>query len=92
MHEREKSAKNHQWTDEHAEKFVQSMETQIKTKYEPFAKKIAKILTRYGLRENPNIIDLACGPAFLLMEIQMDMQNSITLRCGNQANLHHRLM
>lgn len=79
MQKRENATENHQWTDEHAEKFVQSMETQIKTRYEPFAKKIAKILKRYGFRDDPSIIDLACGPAFLLMEIKKKIPNASLL-------------
>ena len=79
MHEGEHSNENHQWTDEHAEKFVQSMEKQIKTRYEPFAKKIAKIYEKYKVKENPSIIDLACGPAFLLMEIQKKIPNATLL-------------
>jgi len=75
LHEGKNSIENHQWKDEHSEKFVQSMEKQIKTRYEPFAKKIAKTYEKYGVKENPNIIDLACGPAFLLMEIQKKIPN-----------------
>ena len=79
MHEGENSIENHQWTDGHAEKFVQSMEKQIKTKYEPFAKKVAKIYEKYGVKKNPIIIDLACGPAFLLMEIQKKIPDASLL-------------
>jgi len=79
LHEGENSIENHQWKDEHAEKFVKSMEKQIKTRYEPFAKKIAKIYEKYSVKENPNIIDLACGPAFLLMEIQKKIPNASLL-------------
>jgi trans-aconitate 2-methyltransferase len=79
LHEGENSIKNYQWTDDHAEKFVESMEKQIKTKYERFANKVAKICIKYGIKENSIILDLACGPAFLLMEIQKKIPNASLL-------------
>ncbi len=79
LHKEENSIENHQWTDDHAEKFVESMEKQVKTKYEPFAKKIAKIYEDYKISENPRIMDLACGPAFLLMEIQKKIPSASLL-------------
>ena len=71
--------RNHQWTDDHAERFVQSMEKQLKTRYEPFAKKIAKIYKSYGKSDEPRIMDLACGPAYLLMEIQKQIPSASLL-------------
>ena len=70
---------NHQWTDDHAERFVQSMEKQLKTRYQPFAKRIAKIYRRYEHVEDPKIMDLACGPAYLLMEIQKEIPSASLL-------------
>ncbi len=67
---------NHQWTDDHAEQFVKRMEGQLQSRYEPFAKEIAKIYLEYRISENPKIMDLACGPAFLLMEIHKRIPNA----------------
>ena len=61
--------KNYQWTDDHAEQFVKRMEKQLKSRYEPFAEEIAKIYDDYPISDSPRIMDLACGPAYLLMEI-----------------------
>jgi ubiquinone/menaquinone biosynthesis C-methylase UbiE len=72
-----KPHKNHQWTDEHAERFVKSMEKQIYSRYKPFAKKIDKISKDFRIEKNPSIMDLACGPAFLLMEIQKKIPNAL---------------
>jgi len=83
----ENSIKNHQWTDDHAEKFVESMEKQIKTKYEHFAKKIAKICLNYQIKEDPIILDLACGPAFLLMEIQKKIPKASLLGIDSSAKM-----
>jgi ubiquinone/menaquinone biosynthesis C-methylase UbiE len=62
--------KNYQWTDDHAEQFVQRMGKQLKSRYKPFAKEISEIYVKYQNSDNPRIMDLACGPAYLLMEIQ----------------------
>ena len=70
---------NHQWTDDHAEQFVQRMEKQLKYRYEPFAKEIAEIYDKYMISDNSRIMDLACGPAFLLMEIQKRIPNASLL-------------
>ncbi|MHA1671970.1 MAG: class I SAM-dependent methyltransferase [Promethearchaeota archaeon] len=93
MYNGEKSTKNHQWTDEHTEKFVQSMEKQIKTRYEPFAKKVVKLIEKYRIKDNLNIIDLACGPAFLLMEIQKKIPNASMLGIDSSKKMltHARL-
>ncbi|TFG20962.1 MAG: methyltransferase domain-containing protein, partial [Promethearchaeota archaeon] len=79
MTEQSHKHKNHQWTDDHAERFVQSMETQLKTRYQPFAKRIAKIYQNYENVEAPKIMDLACGPAYLLMEIQKQIPSASLL-------------
>ncbi|MFX1389111.1 MAG: class I SAM-dependent methyltransferase [Promethearchaeota archaeon] len=72
-----KPHKNHQWTDEHAERFVNSMEKQINTRYKPFAKKIDEISKVFKIEKKPSIMDLACGPAFLLMEIQKKLPDAL---------------
>ena len=87
MHKGENSIKNHQWTDDHAEKFVESMEKQIKTKYEHFANKVAEIYVKYGVKKNPRILDLACGPAFLLMEIQKKIPNASLLGIDSSVKM-----
>lgn len=79
MNEHSHEHENHQWTDDHAERFIKSMEKQLKTRYEPFAKRIAKIHKSYKNLEKPKIMDLACGPAFLLMEIQKQIPSASLL-------------
>ena len=70
------SHNNHQWSDDRAEKFIEAMENQIETRYEPFARKIAKTWRKYKTKQNPTILDIGCGPAFLLMELQKIFPNS----------------
>ena len=79
MQEGKNLTENHQWTDDHADKFVQMMEKQIKTRYEPFAKIVAELIEKIKDKDNLTIIDLACGPAFLLIEIQKKIPNASLL-------------
>lgn len=67
---------HHPWNGEHAQKFAMSVENMKKSRYIPFAEEIYDFINRYGKKENPIIVDIGCGPGFLLFEIAKLMPNS----------------
>lgn len=50
--------------------FVQSAQKRISSKYEPFAELILTKMEKHDLNENSAILDLGCGPGFLLFELK----------------------
>lgn len=62
--------KSHEWTEERSERFIKSVEDKIKKKYVPFAKEIYTFMKQYHINENLRILDIGCGPGFLLFELQ----------------------
>jgi ubiquinone/menaquinone biosynthesis C-methylase UbiE len=59
----------HPWNGEHAQKFARSVENMKKSRYIPFAKEIYNFVNYLVKKENPIIMDVGCGPGFLLFEI-----------------------
>ncbi len=59
---------DHQW-DKKASFFYESMQKQIKSRYLPFAKVIQKVVKEEFDGEDITLLDLACGPGVLIMEI-----------------------
>jgi len=62
--------KKHEWTEERSERFIKSVENRIEKRYTPFIKKIYSFIKRYNLKENGKILDIGCGPGFLLFELK----------------------
>ncbi|MEJ2296503.1 MAG: class I SAM-dependent methyltransferase [Candidatus Lokiarchaeota archaeon] len=60
---------HHPWNGEHAQKFARSVENMKKSRYIPFAKEIYNFVNIYVKKEYPIIVDVGCGPGFLLFEI-----------------------
>jgi ubiquinone/menaquinone biosynthesis C-methylase UbiE len=67
---------HHPWTGEYAEKFAQSVENLKKSRYIPFAKEILESINKFVVKENPIILDVGCGPGFLLLEIAKLIPNA----------------
>jgi len=67
---------HHPWNGEHAEKFAQSVENLKKSRYIPFAKEILESINKFVVKENPIILDVGCGPGFLLLEIAKLIPNA----------------
>jgi ubiquinone/menaquinone biosynthesis C-methylase UbiE len=60
---------HHPWNGEHAQKFARSVENMKKSRYIPFAKEIYNFVNSLVKKKNPIIVDVGCGPGFLLLEI-----------------------
>lgn len=64
------SKHHHGWTEEKVEKFVEDMEDLIEYRYTPFAHKIASFINLEMKKPAPTILDVGCGPGFLLFELR----------------------
>jgi len=71
--------KKHEWTEERSERFIKSVENRIEKRYIPFIKKILGFMKRYNFNENGKIIDIGCGPGFLLFELKKLAPNTIII-------------
>jgi ubiquinone/menaquinone biosynthesis C-methylase UbiE len=67
---------HHSWNGEHAQKFAKSVENMKTSRYIPFAKDIYTFIKRFIKNENPIILDVGCGPGYLLIEIAKLFPNS----------------
>ncbi|MFX0041924.1 MAG: class I SAM-dependent methyltransferase [Candidatus Hodarchaeota archaeon] len=63
------------WTKERIERFIQSMKKLIKSRYKPFAKLVMNSIEKFGIEGTPKILDIGCGPGFLLFEIKKIISN-----------------
>ena len=68
--------KKHEWTEERSEKFIKSVENRIEKRYTSFIKKIYSFMKRYDFNENGKILDIGCGPGFLLFELKKVVPNT----------------
>jgi len=64
------SEHNHSWSGERAERFIKTMETNINSRYKPFAKQVVNIMKTFNMKEKYKIVDIGCGPGLLLFEIK----------------------
>ncbi|MGB5911300.1 MAG: class I SAM-dependent methyltransferase [Promethearchaeia archaeon] len=62
--------KMHEWTEERSKRFIKSVENKIEKRYAPFAKEIYNFMIQFHINENSRILDIGCGPGFLLFELQ----------------------
>lgn len=60
---------HHPWNGEQARKFANSVENLKKSRYVPFAQEINDFLTDLVDNKSPIVLDIGCGPGFLLIEI-----------------------
>jgi len=60
---------NHHWNQEKVKQFVKDMERLVKYRYTPFANEIVKLLRKRSLGDEITILDVGCGPGFLLFEL-----------------------
>ncbi|MFX0147408.1 MAG: class I SAM-dependent methyltransferase [Candidatus Hodarchaeota archaeon] len=62
--------KKHEWTEERSERFIISVnKKQYKRRYIPIAKKIVYFMELANINANSRVVDIGCGPGFLLFEI-----------------------
>ena len=66
----------HSWNGEHAQKFAKSVENMKKSRYIPFAEEIHEFVDLFVKNKNPVILDVGCGPGYLLIEIAKLIPNS----------------
>ena len=64
-----KKSFHHPWNGEHAQRFARSVENMRKTRYIPFAEEIYEFINQFVEKEKPAILDVGCGPGYLLLEI-----------------------
>jgi len=68
--------KTHEWTEDRSERFIKSVkEKEYKRRYIPFAKKIIHFMKVANINENSKIVDIGCGPGYLLFEIHEILPN-----------------
>jgi len=60
---------HHPWNGEHAYKFAKSVESMKNSRYKPFAEEIYNFVQKLIKNETPVILDIGCGPGYLLLEI-----------------------
>jgi ubiquinone/menaquinone biosynthesis C-methylase UbiE len=61
---------NHHWNEEKVTQFVKDMEKLVKYRYTPFTNEIVKLLKKRSLGNEITILDVGCGPGFLLFELR----------------------
>lgn len=67
---------NHWKSEEKVRKYVKSAEKRLDSKYKPFAEHIITLINKYDINHHPKILDLGCGPGFLLFELKKGCSNS----------------
>jgi ubiquinone/menaquinone biosynthesis C-methylase UbiE len=91
IHEKEENMNNthhnHDWSGERAQKFVHSVEKLINYRYRPFAKEIVNAIRKYGVKENPKIVDIGAGPGILLIEIKKIFENCLLLGIDSSKSM-----
>lgn len=60
----------HWQNKEKVKHFVKSAQKRISSKYKPFAELILTNMEKHDLNKNSAILDLGCGPGFLLFELK----------------------
>jgi ubiquinone/menaquinone biosynthesis C-methylase UbiE len=66
----------HTWDGDHAQKFAKSAQRLIKFRYVPFAKEIKRLVDKNLANRSFTIMDIGCGPGFLLFQLKMLMPNA----------------
>ncbi|MFX1498443.1 MAG: class I SAM-dependent methyltransferase [Promethearchaeota archaeon] len=62
--------KKHEWTEERSKQFMKLMNgKKYNRRYIPFARKIVYFVRKYKIDENSKLVDVGCGPGYLLFEI-----------------------
>lgn len=64
------SHKNHEWTEESSERFIRSVKDRIQKRYENFINEIYDSMKKNNIDKNGVVLDLGCGPGFLLFELK----------------------
>lgn len=65
-----KSHEKNMWTRDRVERYIKSTEKLINYRYKPFAKRVEDSINKFGIEGIPKILDIGCGPGFLLFEIK----------------------
>ncbi|MFW9781502.1 MAG: class I SAM-dependent methyltransferase [Candidatus Heimdallarchaeota archaeon] len=61
----------HEWTEERSKRFIRLVKEKVyKSRYIPFARKIVYFMEKYKIDLNSTIVDIGCGPGYLLIEIR----------------------
>ncbi|MFX0072556.1 MAG: class I SAM-dependent methyltransferase [Candidatus Hermodarchaeota archaeon] len=63
------------WTQEKVKQFIEDMEDLVEYRYAPFAKRVAKLIKEMNFNFPITLIDLGCGPGFLLFELKNLLPN-----------------
>lgn len=83
---------HHSWDGEHAQKFAKSVESMKKTRYIPFAQEIKDFVDKFLGKEKLKILDIGCGPGYLLLEIAKLMPNSQLIGVDLSEDMLHIAM
>ena len=80
---------HHPWNGEHAQRFAKSVESMKNTRYVPFAGEIYDFINKLVKNEKPVILDVGCGPGYLLFELAKFFPNSQLLGVDLSEDMLH---